>query len=257
VRPDAAAAAILGKAAQMAARQPAATVPGPGHYLYVETIEGQRNSGTASQPDTVGICVQTVQVWAAPDGSGREVASAPTGPCSDGAIPSQTFPKGQKIDLTVYPRAADLPTNPAALEQFIVRHFNGGHQDAAAAFEFAGTFLQAGAPPKIRAALYRMIQRLSGIELLGPMTDKLGRHGTGVGLTEYGVRDVLIFDPATSAVLERGGIAVDPSQIPVPPGSPKFVAGELINYTVYKSSAVVNSITAVPSAPGHSPSPGA
>jgi hypothetical protein len=27
------------------------------------------------------------------------------------------------------------------------------------------------------------------------MTDPLGRHGTGVGFTEYGVRDVLIFDP--------------------------------------------------------------
>jgi hypothetical protein len=256
-RPDAAAAAVLGKAAQAAARQPAAAVPGPGHFLYVETIEGQRNSGTASRPDTVGICVQTVQVWAAPDGSGREVASAPMGPCSDGAIPSQTFPKGQEIDLTVYPRAADLPTNPAVLEQFIVRHFNGGHPDAAAAFEFAGTFLQAGAPPKIRAALYRMIQRLPGIELLGPMTDKLGRHGTGVGLTEYGVRDVLIFDPATSAVLEREGIAVDPSQIPVPPGAPKFIAGELINYTDYKASAVVNSITSVPSTASRSPSPGA
>ncbi|HEX9356476.1 MAG TPA: hypothetical protein VF933_22005, partial [Streptosporangiaceae bacterium] len=182
---------------------------------------------------------------------------APAGPCSDGVIPSQTFPKGQKVDLTVYPRAADLPTSPAALEQFIARHFNGGHQDAAAAFEFAGTFLQSGAPPRVRAALYRMIENLPGIESLGPMTDKLGRHGIGVGLTGYGVRDVLIFDPATSAVLEREGIAVHPSQILVPPGAPKFVAGELINYTVYKASGVVNSITALPSAASGSPSPGA
>jgi hypothetical protein len=256
-RPDAAATAVLGRAALVAARQPAAAVPGPGHYLYVETIEGQRNSGTASRPDTSGICVQTVQVWAAPDGSGREVASAPAGPCSDGVIPSQTFPKGQEIDLTVYPRAADLPTGPAALEQFIARHFNGGHEDAAAAFEFAGTFLQSGASPRVRAALYRMIQRLPGIELLGPMTDRLGRHGIGVGLTGHGVRNVLIFDPATSAVLEREGVAVEPSQIHVPPGAPQFVAGELINYTVYKASGVVNSITAAPSAASGSPSPGA
>ena len=39
-----------------------------------------------------GICVQTVQVWAAPDASGREVASVPAGPCSDGVIPSQPHP---------------------------------------------------------------------------------------------------------------------------------------------------------------------
>jgi len=171
-------------------------------------------------------------------------------------IPSQTFPKGQQIDLTVYPRAADLPTDPAALEQFIVRHFNGGQQDAAAAFDFAGTFLQSGAPPRVRAALYRMIENLPGIQSLGPMTDNLGRHGIGVGFTQYGTRDVLIFDPATSAVLEREGIAADPSQIPVPPGSARFRVNEVINYTVYKASGVVNSITAVPSAASNPPSPG-
>jgi hypothetical protein len=254
--PAVAAAAVLARAALTAARQPAVAVPGPGQYIYVETIEGQRNSGTASQPATAGICVQTVQVWAAPDGSGRAVASAPTGPCSDGVIPSQTFPKGQPVDLTVYPRAADLPADPAALEQFIARHFSGGHQDAAAAFEFGGTFLQSGAPPRIRAALYRMIENLPGIESLGPVTDKLGRHGIGVGLTQDGVRDVLIFDPATSAVLERKGIAVAPSRIPVPPGSRRFRVNEVINYTVYKASGVVNSLTAVPSAAGGRPSQG-
>jgi hypothetical protein len=250
------AAAVLARAARTAARQPAAGIAGPGRYLYVETIEGQRNSGTASRPTTSGICVQTVQVWAAPDGSGRAVASAPTGPCSDGVIPSQTFPKGQQIDLTVYPRAADLPRNPPGLERFIARHFNGGKQDAAAAFQFAGTFLQSGAPPRVRAALYRLIENLPGIESLGPMTDKLGRHGLGVSFTEHGVRDVLIFDPATSAVLEREGIAAHPSQIPVPPGSAPFRSNELINYTVYKASGVVNSITAVPPAASNPPSPG-
>ena len=64
-----------------------------------------------------------------------------------------------------------------------------------------------------------MIENLPGIESLGPMTDKIGRHGIGVGFTAYGVQDVLIFDRATSAVLEREGVAADPSQIPVRPGS--------------------------------------
>jgi hypothetical protein len=70
---------------------------------------------------------------------------------------------------------ADLPTDPARLEQFIVRHFEGGgREDVAATFEFAGTFLQAG--------------------------------------------------------------------------EARFSAGEVINYTVYAASGVVNSIAAVPSA---------
>ena len=234
------AAAVLNQAALTAARQPAAPVPGPGQYVYVETIEGER--------DGAGICVQTIRVWTAPDGSGREVASAPTGAFCHGGIPSQTFRKGQRIGVTMYPGAADLPTDPARLEQFIVRHFEGGPEDVAATFHFAGTFLQAGAPPQVRAALYRLIQSIPGIQALGPMTDRLGRRGTGVGFTEYGVRDVLIFDPATSAVLEREGIAVDPARIDVPPGQARFSAGEVINYTVYAASGVVNSIAAVPSA---------
>jgi hypothetical protein len=231
-RHDATAAAVLNQAALTAARQPAAPVPGPGQYVYVETIEGQR--------DLTGICVQTVRVWTAPDGSGRAVASAPTGAFCHGGIPSQTFAKGIVT--------ADLPTDLARLEQFIVRHFEGGgREDVAATFAFAGTFLQAGAPPPVRAALYRLIQSIPGIEWLGPMTDRLGRHGTGVGFTEYGVRDVLIFNPATSAVLERKGIAVDPAQIDLAPGQARFRAGEVINYTVYAASGVVNSIGAVPS----------
>jgi hypothetical protein len=241
------AAAVLGQAALTAARQPATAVPGRGQYAYAETIEGQR-AKAASRTDS-GICRQTVRVWAAPDGSGRLAASAPAGASCDGeGIPSQTFHQGQDIDYTVYPGAADLPSDPAALEQFIVRHFEGGPEDTGATFQFAGTFLQAGAPPEVRAALFRLIQRLPGIESLGPMTDRLGRHGVGVGYTQYGVRDVLIFDPATSAVLEREGIAVDPSQMSVPPGWAQYRTGEVTDYTVYVASGVVNSLTAVPPA---------
>lgn len=244
-RHDTTAAAILDQAALTAARQPTAAVPGPGQYVYVETIEGQRDGAGPGAPGSAirsGICVQTVRVWTALDGSGRAVASAPTGAFCHGGIPSQTLSKDQGIVT------ADLPTDPARLEQFIVRHFEGGgREDVAATFDFAGTFLQAGAPPHVRAALYRLIQSIPGIESLGPMTDRLGRHGIGVGFTQYGVRDVLIFDPATTAVLEREGIAVDPSQIDVPPGWARFRTGEVINYTVYVASGVVNSITAVPS----------
>jgi hypothetical protein len=245
-RHDGTAAAVLNQAALTAARQPTAAVPGPGQYVYVETIEGQRDGAGPGAPGSAirsGICLQTVRVWTAPDGSGRKVASPPTGAFCHGGIVSETFAKGQGIVT------ADLPTDPARLEHFIVRHFEGGgREDVAATFDFAGTFLQAGAPPQVRAALYRLIQAIPGIESLGPMTDRLGRHGIGVGFTQYGVRDVLIFDPATTAVLEREGIAVDPAQIDVPPGWARFSAGEVINYTVYKASGVVNSIGAVPSA---------
>jgi hypothetical protein len=120
-----------------------------------------------------------------------------------------------------------------------------GATDDGATFHFAGTFLQSGAPTKVRAALYRLIASLPGVESLGAMTDRLGRHGIGVGYTGYGIRDVLIFDPATSAVLEREGVAVTYLSSAATGVGP-IRAGEVVNYTVYAESGVVNSITAVP-----------
>jgi hypothetical protein len=38
-------------------------------------------------------------------------------------------------------------------------------------------------------ALYRLIESLPGVQLLGSMTDKLGRHGIAVGYTQDGMRD--------------------------------------------------------------------
>jgi hypothetical protein len=245
----AAATAVLDQTALTAARQPAAAGPGPGQYIYAETIEGQWNTGTGTRPISPGICVQTVRIWASPDGSGHGTASEPAGECSDGAIPPElNFRKGQQVDSTVYPRAADLPTSLPALKRFIEQHFINGKRDDASTFAFAGTFLQAGAPPAVRAALYRLIGSLPGIESLGPMTDRLGRHGMGVGLTTYGVRDVLIFDPATTAVLQEEGIAVDPGQIPVPPGGRRLRPNQVIRYTVYQASAIVNAVGALPPA---------
>jgi len=242
--PDSAAAAVLGQAAATASRQPATPAAGPGQYEYVKTIQEQENAtGTGTKAKVKWqpcIAVQTIQYWVAPDGSGRMSAS---GEPSCGFPTSETFAKGQSDD-SVYPDAASLPTDPAALEQIIEQKYEGGKSDVGATFQFAGTFLQSGAPPKVRAAIYRMIESLPGVQFLGSMTDKLGRHGIAVGYTEYGVRDILIFNPATSAILEREGVAVDPAAIPTAPGIQSFKTGQVINYTIYVRSAVVNSDTA-------------
>ncbi len=249
--PDSAAAAVLGQAATTASHQPATSTAGPGQYEYVKTIQEQESAtgtGKIGGKTTWQPCVavQTIQYWVAPDGSGRMSAS---GEPACGFATSETFAKGQADD-SVYPDAAALPTDPAALEQIIEQKYEGGMPDAGATFQFAGTFLQSGAPPKVRAAIYRLIESLPGVELLGSMTDKLGRHGIAVGYTQYGVRDILIFDPATSAVLEREGVAVNPAAIPTAPGTQPFKTGQVINYTVYVRSAVVNSDTATPAATG-------
>jgi hypothetical protein len=229
--PPAAAAAVLHRAALTASRQHGA-VAAPGWYVHVKAIVAQPirvtlepGDGTGPGPARARLCVQVVQDWIAPDGSGRQVTSKPAAPSCGTGLQSAVFSRGHGGSSLVYPGATALPDRPAALERFIVTHFEDGHADSGATLQFAGSFLQSGARPRVRSALYRMIERLPGIQALGPMTDRLGRHGAGVGLTEQGVREVLIFDPRTSAVLEWDDLSTRP-------------AGQVNDYTVYETEAV-------------------
>ena len=225
--PDSAAAAVLGQAAVTASGQPATPAAGPGQYEYVKVIEEQRGrerdakiGDKTSRGRHVTSCRPSSTGWHPTALAGCR----PSGGPSCGFPTSETFTAGQADD-SVYPDAAALPTDPAALEQIIVQKYEGGKADAGATFHFAGTILQSGGPPKVRAALYRLIESLPGVQLLGSMTDKLGRHGIAVGYTQYGIRDTLIFDPATSAVLEREGVVVDPAEIlPAPESRPSSSA---------------------------------
>ena len=91
-----------------------------------------------------------------------------------------------------------MPTGAAALKRDIAVDWllqRAGYPGARGIFDAAGSFLAAVAQPGLRAAPYRMIEGLPGIQNLGPMTDRLGRHGVGVGISGHGVRDELIFDP--------------------------------------------------------------
>ena len=149
---------------------------------------------------------------------------------------------GLPWDLYGVVQAGTLPTSPKALERAIVRRFEHGHSRPSATFVYAATFLNAGSTAALRAALYRVIESLPGVQNLGPATDRLGRHGQAVGLVTSGTREVLIFDPASTVVLEREMVAVPPEQS----GNNMLPAGTVLQYTVYVREGVVNSDTAIP-----------
>ena len=139
-------------------------------------------------------------------------------------------------------QAGTLPTRPKALERAIVRRFEQGHSRPSATFVYAATFLNAGSTAALRAALYRVIESLPGVQNLGPATDQRGRHGQAVGLVTSGTREVLIFDPASTMVLERKMIAIAPEQS----GNNMLPAGTVLQYTEYLRAGVVTSDTAIP-----------
>jgi hypothetical protein len=244
--------AVLEQTAVTAARQPPALVPGPGQYLYVRDIEFKGAEGAGATRWARECSTLVGQEWMARDGAGRQVGSYTSGRCHGF---EQTWLKGP---ISAYPLAwprnllgwEGLPARPAALERAIVRRFEHGHALSSATFAYAAGFLQEDAPPAIRAALYRVIEGLPGIRYLGPVTDRLGRHGIGVGLTRGGARQELFFDPATSRALEEEIVAVAPKQ----DDNNYQPAGTVLLYTVFVTSGVVNSDTAAPPAASGSPS---
>ena len=232
-------AAVLDAAAVAAARGASAgQPPGPGQYLYVREV-------VAKGLDSASGCAairMTVEAWVAADGSGRQIGRFPDRRCAQldfdlpyrrGGLPWWLFGAVQ---------ASTLPTSPAALQRAIVRRFEHGHSRASATFVYAATFLNAGSPPALRAALYQVIKSLPGVQDLGLVADRLGRRGQGIGLVTSGTRDELIFDPVTTAVLEQQTVAVGPLQA----GNNMDPAGTVLQYTLYQREGVVNSVTATP-----------
>ena len=233
------AAAVLDAAAVAAARGASAgQPPGPGQYLYVREVVAK---GLDLAPGCTAIPM-TVEAWVAADGSGRQIGRFPDRRCAKldfdlayrrGGLPWWLFGAVQ---------ASTLPTSPAALQRAIVRRFEHGHSRPSATFVYAATFLNAGSPPALRAALYQVIKSLPGVQDLGPVADRLGRRGQGIGLVTTGTRDQLIFDPVTTAVLEQETVAVGPPQA----GNNMDRAGTVLQYTLYQREGVVNSVTATP-----------
>jgi len=280
--PTSAAAAVLNHAASVAANQPASQTPGPGQYLHDRTTEGRVGDSGApvGQRQFLLFSIWTTDTWVAPDGSGRErvdvnvhllfrseqqaweAAGSPnlgglrTGIYS-GTFPTRTLPVGvTAIDgpngeyLLPYPSSTNVPTSPMALKRYLNRYDNNGvSSDPTSALLIASTIFEKGASPALRSALFKVIEQLPGVTVVGPTKDEAGRSGLGIAInsrsslyTGGNTRYVLIFDPNTSAVLgieEFAGPSYRDAGVPVPKGT-------LIGFTNYGPTSVVSSVSASP-----------
>jgi len=231
-------AAVLAAAAVRAAGGAGAgQTPGPGQFLYVQEVVA-KGLGSAQGCATAPMAVQA---WVAADGSGRQTGTFPA-PCGKLSFDQTYQPGGLPWQLYGYVKAGSLPTEPAALQRAIVQRFEHGHSRPSATFVYAATFLNAGSPPALRAALYRVIEALPGVRNLGPVTDRLGRPGQGIGLVTAGAQTELIFDPASTSVLEEETVADGPPQA----GNNQLPAGTVMQYTLYVHQGLVNSTSARP-----------
>ncbi len=180
-----------------------------------------------------------------------------------------TFPRG--IDGAFQPRGAAsvgllpywqigrLPTQPVALrgalDRLILASDSGSGRgplrrqlraDPAGLFGPISQFLFLPTSPQLRAALFRVLAHLPGVQLLGHQRDRLGRSGIAVAVTHGApdrVREELLFDPATSNLLQTQTILLHTSSASRGPSMP---ARTVVEYTDFVSRGVVDSITRLP-----------
>ncbi|MEJ7567705.1 MAG: CU044_5270 family protein [Gaiellaceae bacterium] len=255
-----AAAETLEQLAAVAGAQPAS--PG-GRYLY--TKARTLYSATESSTDPFAVFLPSIrESWVAADGSGR-IRETPAKPVflseADRERWTQTggwldarAPTDQRSGARDNFRAArNLPTEPDELEATLRAKAERENPTPEDGYTVTGELLEQirsllhspAASSELRAALYRVMGRLDGVELVGSVTDPIGRQGVAIsGPAFYGDGDTarrqLIFDPKTSAVLADQTILQKP--VDWIHATPPLVIEEI----VYVDSGWVNSVQARP-----------
>ncbi|GGJ37214.1 CU044_5270 family protein [Streptomyces brasiliensis] len=95
-----------------------------------------------------------------------------------------------------------LPTGTAELRRRLGSYADPALDPSEGVFSAVGDLLLSPAPPKLRAALYRVAADLPGVRLVGKVTDSTGRHGTAVERAAGKIVVRYIVDPDDGTLLE-------------------------------------------------------
>lgn len=248
------AAALLNDLAGVAAAQPGSVPAGTLGYRYVkaETMYTNTLVVRGGEP-IVALVPKTRAIWVAPDGSGRirETAGevvflserarsawqAAGSPGLARAINRDFGPGGLS-----YEDFARLPTDPKALAGVVRERASRADPPVdLEMFVVVGDLLrQPGAPPELRAALYKVAASIPGVELIGSVRDRAGRQGVAVAKTTdyWGSKQrlVLIFDPRTSALLDEERVLLESA------GWVEAKPPVVIGYATYLEWGIVQSL---------------
>jgi hypothetical protein len=152
----------------------------------------------------------------------------------------QSYSWGAATRLT-YQQLIGLPTDSVKLARWIERQagFIQGSHDGRIFSIAQALASQAPLPPKLSAALYRVIARLPEMRVIGATRDPLGRPGVAVGfLGGRGARGELIFNPNTGAYLAQRTVSLS-ATIGARPGT-------VMDWDAIENPAVVRSDQQIP-----------
>ena len=176
-------------------------------------------------------------------------------------------PAGALLTAGVLPywQMNHIPTQPTALRRALERLLVASapnrrpgpmlrqlQADPSQLFSPISQFLLLPTSPRLRAALFRVLAQLPGVQLIGHQRDRLGRTGIAVAVTQGRpdqVREELLFDPTTSNVLQTETILLHNGGPSTVGGRdvPTMPPGTVVAYTDLLDRGVVHSITQLPS----------
>ncbi|MEV1113739.1 CU044_5270 family protein [Actinosynnema sp. NPDC049800] len=132
---------------------------------------------------------------------------------------------------------AGLPTDPDALFERLRADVPDGRGDAAL-FAYAADALRSGLVDKdVRAAIYRALTRIDGLEVTEEQANLGGRVGIALGVEDDDRRRDIIIDPETGRFIGERQVATDDVD--------DFEAGTVLEFTAV-TTAVVDAIGVEP-----------
>jgi hypothetical protein len=124
---------------------------------------------------------------------------------------------------------ASLPRDPDALYARLLKDV--GDRGETHVFTYVADLLRSGlAPDDLRAALYRALAKVPGLEITEQVANLDGQKGTAYGVSDHGIRYDLVIDPATGQFIGERQIAEE--------GFESVPAGTVITYTSVTTAMV-------------------
>ncbi len=231
--PDPAAAALLHRFERIAQNADPEPSPGPGQFVYSQTRLMQSNLFVSADGAYrfVYSIPATEQRWLGVDASGRVItttgdhpefatsedraryeaflAAGGTAPEDWGTSYTDVYGPGE----LGFRDTSGLPPDPVELGRLIEdRQIVDGPGGDWESFVLATDLLRDSyARPELRAALYAYMSGLSGIEVAGTVTDGIGRSGVALVSTHDDIRNEVILDRKSGAILEERSIVLEPN----------------------------------------------